>query len=86
MASWSRTLNKIKINVFWNMTPCSLVDTYEYLERICCLRLQDKKRNFVTYVLNYMTSHQKLKATSIFSTVRTSLSQTGSNGYLKAAS
>jgi hypothetical protein len=69
MASWSRTLNKIKINVFWNVTPCSLVDTYKYLKGICSLRLQDKI-NFVTYVPNYMTSHHKLKTTSIFTTMR----------------
>jgi hypothetical protein len=35
----------LMIPVFWNMTPCSIVDSYQRFYKICCFHLQDKRLN-----------------------------------------
>jgi hypothetical protein len=31
------------ITVFWDVTPCSLVNTYQRFDKACCLYLQGKR-------------------------------------------
>jgi len=35
----------VNITVFWDVTPCGLVDSYELFVKTCCLQLQGIKEN-----------------------------------------
>jgi len=36
----------IKITVFWDVAPCSLLEWFRRFERTCCLHLQGKRGMF----------------------------------------
>jgi hypothetical protein len=47
----------MKITIFWDVTPCSLVDRYQSFGGTCCLSLQENTVlfwNVGTYLQNYM--------------------------------
>ena len=45
------TSRSFDIEIFWVMTPCSLVGRYWYCGEICCLHLQDAPLFSVTFIL-----------------------------------
>ena len=40
----------IKTTVFWDVTTCSSLNSYESFERGCCLHLQDRSSIMTEYV------------------------------------
>jgi hypothetical protein len=54
MKFWIFTVTYIKIVVFWDMTPCNLVNNNQYFGGTCCLRLLLMPEKLVTV---YMAQH-----------------------------
>jgi len=50
--------NKIKVEVFWLVTPCSVVVGYQRFRGPCCLHLHPLKRWYPTTTLNGVTNQK----------------------------